>query len=200
MRLSLAWRTAAAVAVCTVLFATGCAKPRAGAFYIPPGPPHPLGTLSDPMWKTQETNAEASKFVIYQHEFMFNTARLNMGGEDHVKQIAVELRDGAPFPVLVERSMTGDRVGDVYDYPVHPNPDLDNKRREVIVRALASMGVADADERVLVSPALAVGFTDQEAEQAYTNGINNASQSGFGGFGNGFGGGFGGFGGFGGGF
>ena len=29
----------------------------------------PLGAVSDPIWQDQETNAEASQFVVHQHEF-----------------------------------------------------------------------------------------------------------------------------------
>lgn len=156
--------------------------------------PHgPLGTLSDPMWQVQEDNAEPSKFVVYQHEWQLNTTRLNTDGEDHVRQIAARLSAGQNFPVLVERSRTSPRETTEYKYPVHVNPELDMKRREVIVQALTSMGVSDASQRTIVSPALTRGFTDAEAERAYMRSMYNFNSYG-GGFG---GGGFGGFGGLG---
>jgi hypothetical protein len=72
------------------------------------------------------------------------------------------------------------------------------RRREIVVRSLQAMGIADADDRVLVAPALAPGMKAYEAESAYGATIGRQSgNSGFGGFF--FGGGGSGGGGFGGG-
>ncbi len=154
--------------------------------------PAPLGTLSDPIWKNQESNAEYSDFVIHQHEFTGNTEVLNTGGEDHVKQIAARLLAGQDALVLVERSMTSPKPGTEYQYRVHPNPELDMRRREIVVRSLLAMGIADAAERVVVSPDLTPGITADEAESAYRQGIGASTWAsplgGFGGFM--FGGGF----------
>jgi hypothetical protein len=148
----------------------------------------------------QEENAEASKFVIYQHEFELNKEkegvmvegiRLNEYGEDHVRRIAENVRNGAPYPVVVERSQTSARAGTKYNYPVHLNPDLDMKRREVVARALTRMGIADADTRVVVAPAFAQPLTGNEAQGAYATGISGWG-GGMGGMGGGFGGGMGG--------
>lgn len=177
------------------LLTSGCCGP--GTFAG--NSPAPLGTLSDPIWQAQEENAEPSKFVIYQHEFKLNEARLNSAGEDHVKQIAARLLSGQNFPVLVERSNTSKRADTEYEYPVHLNPELDMRRRAMIVQALTAMGIADAEQRVIVSPALTRGFQDGEAERAYYQGFSGYGTGGYGGFGGGFGG-FGGMGGFGGGF
>jgi len=102
--------------------------------------PSPLGTLSDPIWQTQETNAEHSDFVIYQHEFKKDSEVLNLGGEDHVKEIAARLLGGQEAKVVVERSMMSSRPDTEYKYPVHPNPKLDLRRREIVVRSLTAMG------------------------------------------------------------
>ncbi len=160
-------------------------------------PPAPLGTLSDPVWQKQEENAEASKFVIYEHEFIANTSRLNRAGEDHVKEIAARAGN-VPFPILVEQSSMSRRAGDKYGYPIHNNHNLDVERRTMIVRTLVSMGVQDAEERVVVSPALTPGFEGFEAENAYYQMFNGAQNRNFNtGYGVGGLGGFGGFGGFG---
>jgi hypothetical protein len=150
-------------------------------------PEPPLGTISDSIWQKQETNAEASDFVVYQHEFKLNQARLNMAGEDHLKQVAERLLAGQDFQVLVERSMTTPRENTTYKYPVHPNPELDMKRREVVVHALTTLGVSDADQRVVVAPALTPGYKATESAASYQRGMMMG-----GGWGGGFGGGFGG--------
>ncbi len=178
----------------------GCHWHRVRAVYQPPPPAEPLGTKSDAIWRKQELNAEASDFVIYQHEFEYNGYRLNMAGEDHLKQIAYRLRQGHDFPVVVERSTTTARPDTKFKYPVHPNPQLDMKRREVVVRALAAMGVHDAEQRVVVAPAYVPGTKATEDAAAYRRALNPRfgtffGLGPFGPFGTGFG-----FGGFGGGF
>jgi hypothetical protein len=175
---------------------TGCQHIRnKRAVYNPPPPPAPLGSVIDQINQTQETNAEASDFVVHQHEFTLGTRQLNMAGKDHVKELAQRILAGQPFPVIIERSMTTARQDTAYQFPIHPNPELDMQRREVIVRSLTAMGVVDADQRVVVAPALAPGFTGAEAERTYQQGFSDFFNS-FGGFGFGAFNGFGGFGGF----
>ena len=154
-----------------------------------PPPPAPNGSLSSQIWRSQEHNAEASDFVVHEHEFALQGIRLNYAGEDHVKQIAARLHAGMQFPVIVQRSRHSVRPTDQYQYPVQLNPQLDMARREVVVQSLLAMGIADAEQRVVVAPALTPPYTAGEAQAAYLQGL----QSGFGG--SGFGGGGGGFGG-----
>ena len=171
-----------------------------GWFQVGGGGVHPQGTLTDPIWIAQEENAEPAKFILYQHEFVYNQARLNWAGEDHIKQIAARLHAGQNYPVLVERSTTSKRDDTEYKYPVQANPQLDMQRRAVIVQVLTALGIPDAEQRVIVSPQLNRSFQDGEAERAYYQGFSWGMNGG-GGFGGGFGGfGGGGMGGFGGGF
>jgi uncharacterized membrane protein YgcG len=152
--------------------------------------PTPLGTISDSIWQQQEENAEASDFVVHEHEWVGNSSQLNAAGMDHVKQIAARLCN-VPFPVLIERSSMSVAPNTRHQFPVHNHEELDMERREFVSRALSQFGVQHADERVIVSPALTPGFQEFEAEQAYENGFSG--QNGYnGGLGNGFGGGFGG--------
>lgn len=175
-------RVSLAVAALLLLAATGCQR---WSQFTDPAPA-PLGTLSDPIWRNQEANAERSDFVVYQHEFQGNTEFLNTDGEDHVKQVAARLLRGQDAQVLIERSMTSAREDTEFGYRVHPNPELDMRRREIVARSLAAMGIADAYERVVVSPALTPGFTADEAESAYRTGIGvsgfGTPYGGFGGF------------------
>ena len=159
-----------------------------GWFGLGGTPPAPQGTLTDPVWIAQAENAEPAKFVLYQHEFVYNQARLNWAGEDHLKQIAGRLHAGHNFPVLVERSVTSKLEGTEYKYPVHLNPTLDMQRRAVVVQALTCMNVADAEQRVVVSPSLVRGQEDLEAERAYSRSFSFGQGNGIGGAGGGFGG------------
>jgi len=180
--------------VALAVAAGGCKHGDKGGAYMGDFQPKPLGTISDPIWQQQEANAEASDFVVYEHEWKGNTVALNDAGVDHIKQIAARAAE-VPFPIIIQRSSMSPREDTQYEFPVHPDEELDLQRRAIVVQALAQMGVADAESRVVVSHALAPGFLEFEAERAFYRGF-----SGIGGGGGGFGGGGGGFGGGGGGF
>jgi len=154
--------------------------------------PRPMGAINDEYWRQQESNAEASDFVVYEHEWSDNSTNMNDAGKEHLKQIAVRAAN-VPFPVIIERSSMSTRAGTKYKFPVHNDEELDLQRRTLVVSALAEMGVPDAEQRVVVSPALTPGFQSYEAERAYSRGFNG--QMGGGGFGGMGGGGFGGMGG-----
>jgi hypothetical protein len=139
-------------------------------------PTPPLGTQSDCIWRRQEAGASASDFVIYQNEFVYDPdnqgrVRFNTAGEDHIKSIAARLHCGAPLPVIIERSMTSKRADTEYQYPIHPNPELDMKRRELVVKSLIALGITNAEQTVVVAPALAAGYTAREAARAYDRGV-----------------------------
>lgn len=168
-----------------ILLASGCAKDRP---HVLPDPPAPLGAISDDIWRKHEENAEASDFVIRDHEFTGNTARLNNRGEDHVKQIAVRAA-GVPFPIAIEPSSMSIKEGTVYEFPIHNNHELDMARRRVIVGALTEMGVRDAEQRVVVAPPFTPGFEWFEAQNAYESTFSGQGGGAAGGFGGaGFGG------------
>jgi hypothetical protein len=190
-----------ALSACALAAAGGCRN--ACMFYQAPSAGM-LGISVDQYNEQQEHNAEAAKYIVYQHEFELNEYRdgenvggyrLNEAGEDHLKKIAYNLRRGSPYQVIVERSQTSVKPGTTYEYPIHRDPELDQKRRLVVVRALTRMGIPDADQIVVVAPSFAQPFTAAEAEAAYQRGIAPRTLGGFGGGGFGFGG-FGGFGGF----
>ena len=157
----------------------------------------PLGTKMNRILMQQEDNAEAAKFIIYSHEFELNEHyngvvrghRLNSRGEDHVKQIAAEMKTGNPQLVMIERSETSARANTKYQYPVHLNDQLDRQRREVVVAALTALGVPEPESMVVVAPAFPEGINSEEATNAYYGSLRQ-SRGGYG-YGGGFGGGFG---------
>lgn len=156
----------------------GCASHRdAWMYFEPPSAPTPLGTYVDEFNQIQEENAEPAKFIVSQHEFEANELvngrnvggyRLNEYGEDHVRKIAEQLRNAVEYPVVVERSRTTALADTRFQYPVHFDPELDLKRRAVVVEALKVLGVQDADERVVVAPSFAQPQTSVEAAAAYS--------------------------------
>lgn len=194
---------AAGTVLCALLgflAAAGCQTPM--LFYQSPPAPEMLGTKVDQIMELQEHNSEAAKFVVYQHEFedrrfedgeAVKDLRLNEAGEDHVRKIAEQLRAGATYPVVVERSQTQTKQRTQFKYPLHFDSELDMKRREAVVRALTRMGIADADTRVVIAPAFSQSLLGMEAESAYQTGLWGNGMGG--GWGGGMGGGWGGMGG-----
>lgn len=186
----------------------------------------PLGMVLDEANRIQEDNAEAAKFIVYVHEFELNQPfkldreligtpqyknvpeelqrgfRLNLYGQDHVRQIARHLQQGTFQQVVVERSESSRAWMSKYRYPVHWNPTLDEHRRKLVVQALELLGVERANELVHIAPAFPFGLDSDEAARAYQssriNGQGGGRNTGGGGGGGYGGGGYGG-GGFGGG-
>jgi hypothetical protein len=157
-----------------------------GAYGGPPlGPAHdrpfPLGQVTDSHWETMQTNAEAADFIFYDHEFRYDTrthldtADLAPGAKKKLMQVALRL-EHVPFPIVIEESQHSAR------------PELDEARRQTVIRELNRLGVTNADGRVVVASAFAEGFTGVEAESAYINVIAPGWGRGAGGFGRRFGG------------
>jgi hypothetical protein len=126
--------------------------------------PQPIGTISDPIWQTQEANAEASDFVIYENEWDGNSAVLTDSGKSHVKQIATRAIEQR-FPIIVEKSSRTRLPDTQFQFPIHNDPQLDIVRRSLIVEALIVLGIDDADSRVVVGNELSTGFFAFEGQR-----------------------------------
>ncbi len=169
---------AAVVTGATLLALTGCQHWK--QHYQRP-PAEPLGGITDSIWQMQERNAEMSDFVVHLHEFREHDSELlNLSGEEHLKSIAARLRKGQDAYVIVERSKHTANENTKFKLPVHTNPELDLRRRELIVRLLGAMGVADADQRTIVGTRLSPGFSGPEAVQSLKSGGTGTGS--FGGF------------------
>ncbi len=153
------------------IWSAGCAHDRWPQY----DRPFPLGQVTDAHWETQQTNAEASDFVFFEHEFVKDKAELAPGGKRHLEQVALRL-DHVPFPVVVEQS------------PYNKHPDLDAARRQLIVENLARMGMPNVDPRVVIANAFPPGRTSIEAQGTYYRGILMNGMGGGGGGGMGGGG------------
>jgi hypothetical protein len=107
-----------------------------------------------------EANAEAADFILHRHEFVGDSAELTPYGKDHILEIAARARC-APFPILVERSEN------------NATPAVDEHRRTIIAQVLLDHGVADAQQRTIISPAYGKGLTAHEAEADYSQYVNS---------------------------
>jgi hypothetical protein len=179
MPLSKNWlRTVAATAASAIviLASSGCQHWK--MFYQRPTFA-PVGTINDAIWQQQEINAEMSDFIVHVHDFRQDSEFLNRDGEDHLRSIAARLRRGQNAIVVVERTQYRPKENTEFKYPIHFDPQLDLRRREIIVRLLGAMGIADADQRVVVAPRFDHGFLGPEAERSLERGPGGG---GFGGF------------------
>ncbi|HZZ72306.1 MAG TPA: hypothetical protein VFE24_08630 [Pirellulales bacterium] len=155
---------------------TGCSGSRNQARNPAGDRPFPLGAVSDAHWETQETNAQAAKFIFHDQEFVGDTAELAPSAKKHLMEVALRL-EHVPFPVVIEESQ--------YDR----NPELDQKRRRTVVEQLGRLGVVNVEDRVVVANSFAEGFTAIEGESAYYSTLNGtvldggAGRRGAGGFG-----------------
>ena len=139
------------------LLSSGCESPSPhGQKHVGPAYDRPfaLGQVSDSHWETQQTNAEASDLIFYDHEFQGNTVKLTPAAKKHLMAVAMRLPH-VPFPVVVEES------------PDNRNPRLDLQRRQAVIDELTKLGVPAIDTRVVVAPAIAPGLSAVEGEAAY---------------------------------
>lgn len=124
------------------------------------GPPYdrpfPLGQVTDAHWETQQTNAEAADFILYDHEFIGNTPKLTPKGQKHLVQMALRL-EHVPFPIVIEQSPDG------------KYPQLDSQRRQAVIEYLVALGYEKEriENRVVIAPAFVEGLNAVEGEAAY---------------------------------
>ena len=200
------WRMAASLAVLGALAGAGAAAAGCGCggwwdhwreLCQPTTCPAVTGTYTRQLFDQQAAKAEADDFVIYKNEWYLGGTALGPFGSYHITEIVRRLAE-VPFPVVIQP-----QIGD---------PALDMTRRDIVVRALASAGVPNPDQRVIIAYPQAEGlYADIQAARTYylmmlpgTYSFRLLYSSGggfglFGGFpglfGGGFGGGLGGFGG-----
>jgi hypothetical protein len=129
-----------------------------------------------------QTNGEAADFILFQKDFVGQSAELTPDGKDKVLEMAARMRS-APFPVVIERTWN------------NADPELDAHRRNLVAQILVDLGNTDAQTRVFVSPSYGPGKHSMEAMLEFWQFTFQGFGGGMGGFGGGFGGGMGGFGG-----
>ena len=152
----------------------GCGLFRRRCFSVPDT--LPLGSTVRAHYHTMQTNAEASDFVLHRYDFVQSTAELSPSGRDHIVEIAARAKS-APFPIVVERS------------EFNSDPELDAFRRNLVAQVLTDFGVAEANQRVFVSPGYGRNPNSIESQFDYYQFLSTGSAGGNG-FGNGgFGGG-----------
>ena len=124
----------------------------------------------------QAARAEADDFVIYHHEWYLGGIALGPYGQYHVQQIAQRL-GSVPFNVTIQAT---------------PDQQLNEARRQAVIKALTAAGLTEVELRVAVGYPEAEGLYGEDAERAYQSMLQGGNQN-YGGFGGNFGRGFGNF-------
>jgi hypothetical protein len=102
---------------------------------IPPGAiPVPAGTFTRHWKETQAAIAETDQFTVHLADWIGKSDELGPFGNRRLEQMARRL-DSYPGPIVVESS---------------EKRELDELRRQSVVVALASRGLDQADDRVVV--------------------------------------------------
>src|SRR5262249_13751966 len=116
--------------------------------------PAPLGESVAQHYLAHVANGNASRMVLYQYDFVCDTAVLNQRGNDQLARMASWLPNNA-FPIVIERTPW--------------EPALAEARRLGVLEALAESPFPVPPERVVIGPQLATGLQGVEAELIYRN-------------------------------
>lgn len=140
--------------ICLAAFGlAGCATPQAQQTADLTAPSVPKMDWSrTPAAKIAAKTPQAQDLVIREHRFVSHSAELNLDGEDQLQQIALALRE-TPAKIVIESSS---------GMPILAAPKaeqrdnfikLDQQRRRFVIQKLLSLGIPDAESRVVLEPA-----------------------------------------------
>ncbi|MDX1968263.1 MAG: hypothetical protein SFV23_13890, partial [Planctomycetaceae bacterium] len=113
--------------------------------------------------------AAAQEFWISEHEWYDNGTQLGPEGRQHVRRLAEALAD-PQIQVIVEAADVAINYDEEYAAALVANAELNEQRRLKVVGELSAVGVADADQRVVVQPIERVGVHGVEAPRIYNLG------------------------------
>lgn len=125
----------------------------------------------------QKERADEIDFVIHQHEWYQDGEELGPRGQQHINVLASRLPQCANL-VVVEPYEVRIRAGEKLDAAVQRGRDLDQIRKERIVRALLEAGVLDAEERVVIDYPRDEGLRGAEAPRAYRQIMRSGNRGG----------------------
>ncbi|QDU98855.1 hypothetical protein [Lignipirellula cremea] len=168
------------ILVCAVFLASpGCSSCSGWPFQdkcadIPPGAIPQTGAHVAGWQSAQAALAERDDLVVYQYEWIGETAELGPFGSRHVDELMHRCLNVEPGAIILEPS------GVV---------SIDVARQSTLIARLASHGVPDAESRVLLGYSKAEGLYGQEALPLSAGYLRSGSRTGNGLGGGSFGGG-----------
>lgn len=109
-------------------------------------------------WQTAQKTEQPAKtplaqdLVIREHRFVSHSAQLNSDGEDQVQRLASCLR-ASPAMIFIEPSDGVPIVPVTMPAAEDNSAKLDLQRRQYVVQKLLTLGIPDAEARVVLQPA-----------------------------------------------
>ncbi len=139
--------------VCVVaLIGSGCASPSAPQTADLTAPPAPRLE-----WKRSIQTAsnvgepQAQDLVIREHRFVSHSPELNLDGEDQIQRIVTALRH-TRAKIVIESSSGAPILATAISDTADEASKLDVLRRQHVIQKLLSLGIPDAEERVVLEP------------------------------------------------
>lgn len=93
--------------------------------------------------------AKSKDLVIPEHRFVSHSPELSLEGEDQLQRIASVLRE-SPHQLTIESSSPTAALRIVSQRSPEESGRLDQQRREYVIQKLLSLGIPDAESRVVL--------------------------------------------------
>jgi hypothetical protein len=132
------------------LISFGCAAPstqKTADLSAPPAPRMQWARNKQTADKAGEPRPQ--DLVIREHRFVSHSAELNLDGEDQVQRIANALR-GTLAKITIEPSNGTPALTAAMSETATESSKLDLQRRQYVIQKLLSLGIPDAEERVVL--------------------------------------------------
>ncbi len=125
--------------------------------------PRPLGSSVYAMGRTMASNGAEARLVLYDYDFVPDSAELTERGRDQLAKAAAQLA-ASPYPLVVERTPKA--------------PALAGERRRVVIEALAASSMPVEADRVLVGQPAPAGMSGNDARIVSVNALNRTQRYG----------------------
>lgn len=136
--------------VCMAALVAGCATPQGQQTADLTAPSAPRMEWSrTASAKTATPTPRAQDLVIREHRFVSHSAELNLDGEDQVQKLALALRE-SPGKIVIESSSGTPILATSISQTPEISAKLDLQRRQFVIQKLLSLGIPDAESRVVL--------------------------------------------------
>lgn len=139
--------------IAIALFGTGCASapgPSTADLTAPPSPR--LEWKRTPQTASKSSAPRAQDLIIREHRFVSHSPELNLDGEDQIQRILAALKN-SHAKIVIESCNGTPILPTALADNVHESSKLDVQRRQYVIQKLLSLGIPDAEERVVLEPA-----------------------------------------------
>ncbi len=112
------------------------------------------------------------QFVIERSEWFSGGDQLGPDGREHLQQLAAQLPATEERLIVEAEPLRFDDGEQPYEEAVQSTTELNERRRSLVAAQLTTLGVADAEWRVVVQPLKRVGVRGIEAPGVFLRGVS----------------------------